>query len=814
MAANSKPGLERASDKEKALETALLQIERQFGKGSVMRLGEEARVPVEVIPTGSIALDVALGIGGLPRGRIVEIYGPESSGKSTLALHAVANAQQTGGIAAFIDAEHALDPDYAQKLGVNTDQLLVSQPDTGEQALEIADMLIRSGAIDVVVIDSVAALVPKAEIEGEMGDSHVGLQARLMSQALRKITGALNQTKTTAIFTNQLREKVGVLFGSPETTSGGKALKFYASVRLDVRRIETLKDGTESVGNRTRVKVVKNKCLAEGTRVFDPATGLTHRIEEIVEGRLPVHVVSADKNGELSVREVLSWFDQGEQEVIGLRLRDNTELWVTPDHKILTERGWRLAGELARGDRVARPRSFLGFGSHEPMPPDHARLLGYLIGDGYVGGKTPVHFINVEESLQRDAAQIASSLGCEAKPTANEIAIAFSHRAGEENGVLELCRRSGVYGFLAPDKKIPSEFFAPEVSAEVVGNLIFGLFESDGYVSREQTGGIRIGFATTSEQLAQQIHWLLLRWGIGSGVQRRDPHTQRGGIIKGRRISGKRPSWEVRVSGVENVSAFAEAIPMWGPRGQVVTRELAALDGRYRGSQRVYLSAETVEPVLGHLERLGVTPLLAAQMIGASAEDARGGMKVVLGVSRLRRDRLQRLADALDDPFLDQILADQLWFSRIREVLPARHARTFDVEAADLHTLAAEDVIVANCAPPFRSAEFDILYGIGISREGSLIDLGVEQGIVRKSGAWYTYDGDQLGQGKENARNFLRDNPDMANEIEKRIKEKLGVGPRLDADAAAGAPAPAAGNGSGNGAGVPRNIATPSGATV
>jgi len=259
MATNNKSSVERAGDRDKALESALLQIERQFGKGSVMRLGDETRVPVEVIPTGSIALDVALGLGGLPRGRIVEIYGPEASGKTSLALHAVANAQKAGGIAAFIDAEHALDPDYAKNLGVDTDALLVSQPDTGEQALEIADMLIRSGAIDVVVIDSVAALVPKAEIEGEMGDTHVGLQARLMSQALRKITGALNQTKTTAIFINQLREKVGVMFGSPETTTGGKALKFYASVRLDVRRIETLKDGTESVGNRTRVKVVKNK---------------------------------------------------------------------------------------------------------------------------------------------------------------------------------------------------------------------------------------------------------------------------------------------------------------------------------------------------------------------------------------------------------------------------------------------------------------------------------------------------------------------------------------------------------------------------
>jgi recombination protein RecA len=247
------------ADREKALDTALSQIDRQFGKGSVMRLGDDARAPVEVIPTGSVALDVALGIGGLPRGRVVEIYGPESSGKTTVALHAVANAQKAGGIAAFIDAEHALDPEYAKNLGVDTDALLVSQPDTGEQALEIADMLIRSGALDVIVIDSVAALVPRAEIEGEMGDSHVGLQARLMSQALRKITGALSNSKTTAIFINQLREKIGVMFGSPETTTGGKALKFYASVRLDVRRIETLKDGTEPVGNRTRCKVVKNK---------------------------------------------------------------------------------------------------------------------------------------------------------------------------------------------------------------------------------------------------------------------------------------------------------------------------------------------------------------------------------------------------------------------------------------------------------------------------------------------------------------------------------------------------------------------------
>jgi recombination protein RecA len=784
MAPNDKAGSGKGAsggDRDKSLEIALAQIERQFGRGAIMRLGDDTRAPVEVIPTGSISLDVALGVGGFPRGRIIEIYGPESSGKTSLALHAIANAQKSGGIAAFIDAEHALDPEYAKKLGVDIDALLVSQPDTGEQALEIADMLIRSGAIDVIVIDSVAALVPKAEIEGEMGDSHVGLQARLMSQALRKIAGALNQTKTTAIFINQLREKIGVMFGSPETTTGGKALKFYASIRLDIRRIETLKDGTDAVGNRTRVKVVKNKCLAEGTRVFDPVTGHTHRIEDIVDKRLPVHVVAADKSGVLHVRPVVSWFDQDEQEVIGLKLRDGTQLWVTADHKVMTEHGWKAAGTLSRGDRVARPRAFSGFGSAAPVPSDHARLLGYLIGDGYVGGKTPIQFINAAPSLQDDVARIVSKMGCEVKPTAQEISVAISHRPGEKNGVLELCRWAGIYSHLAWEKAIPAAFFAPDVSAEVVGNLIFGIFESDGYVSREQTGGIRVGFTTTSEQLAHQIHWLLLRWGIGSAVQVRDPHAQRGGLIKWRRIISKRTIWEVRVSGVENVAAFAAGIPMWGPRGQVLTRELTKLDGRYRGSQRIYLAPSLAMQVLSHLDRRGVTALLAAQLIGERAGNPRGGMKIVLGASRMRRDRVEALAEALDDSFLRELIADDLWFSRIVEVAPPRKARTFDVEVEEMHTLVAEDVVVHNCAPPFKVAEFDILYGIGISREGGLIDLGVEQSIVRKSGAWYTYEGDQLGQGKENARNFLRDNPDLANEIEKKIKEKLGVGATLDA---------------------------------
>ncbi len=338
------------ADRAKALDNALAQIDKAHGKGSVMRLGDQVRAPIEVIPTGAISLDIALGIGGLPRGRIVEIYGPESSGKTTVALHAVANAQRGGGIAAFIDAEHALDPSYAAKLGVDTDALLVSQPDNGEQALEIADMLIRSGALDIIVIDSVAALVPRAEIEGEMGDSHMGLQARLMSQALRKITGALSGSGTTAIFINQLREKIGVMFGSPETTTGGRALKFYASVRLDVRRIESLKDGTDFVGNRTRVKVAKNKVAPPFKQAeFDIMYG--HGISR-EGGLIDVGVDSG------LVRKAGAWYTyEGDQLGQGKEnartfLLDNPDLANEIEKRILEKLG---IGATVADDTVAEP---------------------------------------------------------------------------------------------------------------------------------------------------------------------------------------------------------------------------------------------------------------------------------------------------------------------------------------------------------------------------------------------------------------------------------------------------------------------------
>jgi recombination protein RecA len=331
-------------ERDKALEMALGQIEKQFGKGSIMRLGENTHMQIGVVPTGALALDVALGVGGLPRGRIVEIYGPESSGKSTLATHVVAEAQRNGGTCAYIDAEHAMDPVYASAIGVNIDELLISQPDTGEQGLEIADMLIRSGSLDVIVIDSVAALVPRAEIEGEMGDTHVGLQARLMSQALRKLTGNLNRSQTIAIFINQLREKIGVMFGSPETTPGGRALKFYASVRLDIRRIESLKDGAEVIGNRTRVKVVKNKCAPPFRQAeFDIMYGKgISREGSVID--LGVELGIVKKSG--------AWYTyEGEQLGQGREkakefLIDNPELMVEITDKVMRKAGIGLEGEV------------------------------------------------------------------------------------------------------------------------------------------------------------------------------------------------------------------------------------------------------------------------------------------------------------------------------------------------------------------------------------------------------------------------------------------------------------------------------------
>jgi recombination protein RecA len=332
-----------STDRSKALEMALSQIDKQYGKGSIMKMGEKGTMAIEVVPTGALSLDLALGVGGLPRGRVIEIYGPESSGKSTLAMHVVAEAQRNGGICAYIDAEHAMDPIYARAIGVDVDELLISQPDTGEQALEIADMLVRSGALDVVVIDSVAALTPRAEIEGEMGDTHVGLQARLMSQALRKLTANLNRSNTIMIFINQLREKIGVMFGSPETTPGGRALKFYSSVRLDIRRIESIKDGAEITGSRTRVKVVKNKVAPPFKQAeFDIMYGKgISREGSLLDMAVDMAIVK--KSG--------AWFTyDGEQLGQG---RENAKAYLSANPEVMVEISDRVRKQAGLGDGVA-----------------------------------------------------------------------------------------------------------------------------------------------------------------------------------------------------------------------------------------------------------------------------------------------------------------------------------------------------------------------------------------------------------------------------------------------------------------------------
>jgi recombination protein RecA len=356
FARRTKARHDMSNDRDKALEMALAQIDKQFGKGAIMKMGERTNMAIETISTGALSLDLALGVGGLPRGRVVEIYGPESSGKSTLAMHVVAEAQRNGGVCAYIDAEHAMDPVYARAIGVDVDQLLISQPDTGEQALEIADMLTRSGAIDVLVIDSVAALTPRAEIEGEMGDSHVGLQARLMSQALRKLAANLNKSNTICVFINQLREKIGVMFGSPETTPGGRALKFYSSVRLDIRRIESIKDGAEITGNRTRVKVVKNKVSAPFKQAeFDIMYGKgISREGSLLDVAVDLGIVK--KSG--------AWFTyEGEQLGQGREkakeyLKQNPEVMMEISDKVLTAAGLKKSDDVSDGESDVRVDEF------------------------------------------------------------------------------------------------------------------------------------------------------------------------------------------------------------------------------------------------------------------------------------------------------------------------------------------------------------------------------------------------------------------------------------------------------------------------
>ena len=698
------------ADRFKALDNALAQIERQHGKGSVMRLGDQGRAPVETIPTGSISLDIALGIGGLPRGRVVEIYGPESSGKTTVALHAVANAQRAGGIAAFIDAEHALDPEYAQKLGVDTDALLVSQPDSGEQALEIADMLIRSGALDIIVIDSVAALVPRAEIEGEMGDSHVGLQARLMSQALRKITGALSSSGTTAVFINQLREKIGVMFG----------------------------------------------CFSYGTRVV-LADGTTEKIGKIVNQRMDVEVMSYDPEADKIVpRKVVNWFDNGVADrflqftVEKSAGNGRSQFAATENHLIRTPGGWREAGELVAGDRVMASET------HRLSDMQWQVVLGSLLGDGNLSSnrrdRNGVRFRLGHGPRQREyldwKVSLLGNISCSRRETEKGCFADFTPLP--ELGELQRT----VY--LGDGKKTITEEYLKALTplALAIWFMDDGSFtlRSKGLQQRTAGGSGRIQFCV--EAMSQGSRDRLVEY-------LRDTH----GLSVSWRLSGARRKAVLTFSTASSRRFLAMVAPYVHPSMEY--KLLADLRGQFD------VTPEFVDPVIrpvpARILDIQVKPptrsmhkfdlevegnhnyFVDGVMVHNSPETTTGGRALKFYASvRLDVRRIESLKDGTD------FVGNR---TRVK-------------------------VVKNKVAPPFKQAEFDIMYGQGISKEGGLIDVGVEQGLIRKAGAWYTYEGDQLGQGKENARNFLRDNPDLANEIEKRILEKLGIGAHLDEEGA------------------------------
>ncbi|WP_067972239.1 intein-containing recombinase RecA [Mycolicibacter icosiumassiliensis] len=693
----------QAPDREKALELAMAQIDKNFGKGSVMRLGDEVRQPISVIPTGSIALDVALGIGGLPRGRVIEIYGPESSGKTTVALHAVANAQAAGGIAAFIDAEHALDPDYAKKLGVDTDSLLVSQPDTGEQALEIADTLIRSGALDILVIDSVAALVPRAEIEGEMGDSHVGLQARLMSQALRKMTGALNNSGTTAIFINQLREKIGVMFG----------------------------------------------CMNYATRVT-LADGTTEKIGKIVNNKMDVEVLSYDADADRLVpRKVVNWFDNGPTEkflqftVEKSGGNGKSQFAATPNHLIRTPGGWTEAGEIITGDRVLTAEP------HLLSDQQFQVVLGSLMGDGNLSpnrrDRNGVRFrlghgAKQVEYLQWKTA-LMGNIGHSVRENAKG-ATFVDFTPLPELGELQ----RAVY--LGDGKKFLSEDYLKALTplALAIWYMDDGSFtlRSKGLQERTAGGSGRIEICV--EAMTEGTRTRLCDY-------LRDTH----GLDVRLRLSGSAGK-AVLVFSTAATAQFQEMVaPYMAP-----SMEYKLLP-RFRGQSTV--TPQFIEPA----QRLVPSRVLDVHVKPRTRSMHRFDIEV----------------EGNHNYFVDGVMVHNSpetttggkalkFYASVR--LDVRRIETLKDGTDAVGNRTRVKVVKNKVSPPFKQAEFDILYGRGISREGSLIDMGVDQGFIRKSGSWFTYDGEQLGQGKENARNYLLTNVDVANEIEKKIKEKLGIG--------------------------------------
>ena len=690
------PGMER----DKMLDVALTQVERQFGKGAVMRLGEHpAGQGISMIPTGSLALDLALGIGGIPRGRIVEVYGPEGSGKTTVCLHIIAEAQRNGGIAVFIDAEHALDPTYARALGVNIDELLVSQPDNGEQALEIADMMVRSGAIDIVVIDSVAALVPRAEIEGEMGDSHVGLQARLMSQAMRKLNGSLSRFDTTAVFINQLREKIGVMFGCCSWDT-----------------LVTLSDGSHE------------------------------EIGKIVNQRKQVEVLTYDPESSSVVpRKVVNWFNNGSAEgflhftVARAAPAGRSRFACTPNHKIRTPGGWREAQELRVGDRVmtAVPHRLSDF--------QWEVILGGLMGDGALSPNQNDHasrFRFGHGVRQTDYAEWKASLFANigvARSVNSKAAVFFDLTPLPELNEL----RQAVY---IGGKKVFSHEYLKRLTplSLAIWYMDDGSFtlRAKGLQARTRDGSGRVDICVEAMEPTTRVRlmeYLSDTWGITPKL------TSRAGKAVLQFPKDETAKLHALIAPFVHPSMDYKLLP------------------RHRG-------AFGVEPVFTS-KRYELMPM--------PITDIRP--KNVSTHSTHRYD--------IEVEGSHNYLADGVVVHNSPETTPGGRALKFyssvrlDVRKIDnlkdgtdvVGSRVRAKVVKNKLAPPFRQAEFDIIYGKGISREGSLIDVGVDLEIIKKSGAWYTYEGDQLGQGKEKAREFLAEHQDIAQDIERKVRDAVGL---------------------------------------
>jgi recombination protein RecA len=689
----------RQVDRDKALEMALANIEKQYGKGSVMKMGDKGEMAIEAISTGALALDLALGVGGLPRGRVTEIYGPESSGKSTLAMHIVAEAQRNGGICAYVDAEHAMDPIYAKAIGVDIDELLISQPDTGEQALEITDMLVRSGALDVIVIDSVAALTPRAEIEGEMGDTHVGLQARLMSQALRKLTANLNKTKTICIFINQLREKIGVMFG----------------------------------------------CFSSGTRVT-LADGTQEKIGKIVNQKLPVEVLSYDPELDAVVpKRVVNWFDNGvTPEFLQITVakpggNGRAQMGVTRNHLIRTPGGWREAGELAVGDRVLQAVP------HHLSDLQWQVLLGGLMGDGALSptrSGNGARFRWGHGAKQTEYGDWKASLFANlhvSRSTNAKGAVFFDMQPLPE--LAELRQAVSIAG-----KKVLSDDYLKQLTplSLAIWYMDDGGFtlRSKGMQARTEGGSGRseICVEAMSEGTRQRLRdHLADTWGI-------EPKL----IVRAGKAVLQFPTGET-------AKLHALVAPFVHPSMDY------KLLPKYRGRFGV-------EPVFRPM-RHELVPLPV----------------VSVGIKPKTRSmhRFDIEVEGTHNYFADGVMVHNSpettpggralkFYSSIR--IDIRRIESIKDGAEMVGNRTRTKIVKNKVSPPFKQAEFDIMYGKGISREGSLLDVGVELGLVKKSGAWFTYDGEQLGQGRENAKAFLAENPEILVEIDERIRTQVGLG--------------------------------------